>query len=252
MSASRRIGPEEPQQALAPRTGCAPASRDESAAVVLVQEKVLAEISHELGNFFHKLYYWSEYLRDAPARQSVDSTAGEMLERTIRNLEDFLKMSLGYFRPVHLSVVRMGAAEVVEGMLFQARARLNGTPLTVAQESDWRRAEILVDPGQISLAFEIVMRHLTTQIGPESQLGVGFGLGSRRDGPGLEARFRLQAPSEPPPLFRTAEAGVEWAVAERIVALHGGELVMQADDHREKTLIVFLPLRPLIEAEREV
>jgi signal transduction histidine kinase len=220
--------------------------------VVLLQEKVLAEISHELGNFFHKLYYWSQYLREAPARESADSTPCEMLERTIRGLEDFLKMSLGYFNPVHLSAVPMRAAEVVEGMLFQARARLDGTPLTVTQEADWRDAEMLVDPGQMSLALEIVMRYLAEQIGPESQLGVSVGRGTRRGCPGLEIRVCLQDPSEASPLFRTAEAGVEWAVAERIVTLHGGELVQQADDRGEKTLIVFLPLQPLIEVEREV
>jgi hypothetical protein len=28
---------------------------------VQAQEKVLAEIVHELGNFFHKLYYWADF-----------------------------------------------------------------------------------------------------------------------------------------------------------------------------------------------
>src|SRR5215470_605560 len=50
-----------------------------------LQEKVLAEISHELGNFFHKLYYWSDFLQDGRARRSPDATATQMLERTIRN-----------------------------------------------------------------------------------------------------------------------------------------------------------------------
>src|SRR5262245_2051455 len=27
----------------------------------VAEERVLAEISHELGNFFHKLYYWAEF-----------------------------------------------------------------------------------------------------------------------------------------------------------------------------------------------
>ncbi len=55
------------------------------------QEKMVAEITHELGNFFHKLYYWSDYLQEKRARRTQDVTATQMLERTIRNLEDFLK-----------------------------------------------------------------------------------------------------------------------------------------------------------------
>ena len=27
-------------------------------------DRILGEISHEMGNYFHKLYYWTEYLRD--------------------------------------------------------------------------------------------------------------------------------------------------------------------------------------------
>ena len=46
----------------------------EGAVPVYVQEKILAEISHELGNFFHKLYYWSDYLRERPTRKNADST----------------------------------------------------------------------------------------------------------------------------------------------------------------------------------
>src|SRR5213593_3522868 len=66
----------------------------ESGVSVVVQEKILAESSHELGNFFHKLYYWSDYLKERPTRRNADSTTAQMLERTIKNLEDFLKVSL--------------------------------------------------------------------------------------------------------------------------------------------------------------
>jgi signal transduction histidine kinase len=244
MSASKYPAADERRE-LVGRPVLAP--RPESGSVVIVQEKVLAEISHELGNFFHKLYYWSEYLKDAPARDASDSTAAEMLERTIKNLEDFLKISLGYFNPTQLAVVKMRVPDVVEGMLFQVRSHVNGTPVTVTHDGDWNGADLYVDPGQISIAFEIAVRHLAKQMGPESQLRIGFERSPRRDCAGLEVAFRLENPSEASPLFRTAEAGVEWAVAQRIVALHGGELTEHAEEHGAKSLLVFLPLQPLIE-----
>src|SRR6185295_19799090 len=94
------------------------ARRTEPSTAVVVQEKVLSEIRHELGNFFHKLYYWSDYLKERPTRQSADSTATQMLERTIKNLEDFLKVSLDYFHPTQLAFTRMAVPELVEGLMF--------------------------------------------------------------------------------------------------------------------------------------
>src|SRR5213596_1375296 len=156
MSATKLPGPEGHQK-LGPLAARPPVLRAEPATAVAVQEKVLAEIAHELGNFFHKLYYWSDYLKEKPARKSADSTAVQMLERTIRNLEDFLKVSLDYFHPTQLSFTRMGVSEVLEGVLFQVRSQLNGTPVTVGDMSRWGEvdADVLVDPSHLSYAFEV-------------------------------------------------------------------------------------------------
>ena len=223
-----------------------PVSRVEYAPTIVVQEKVLAEIAHELGNFFHKLYYWSDFLKERQTRKSADSTAAQMLERTIKNLEDFLKLALDYVHPTQLSFMRMGVSELLEGLLFQVRAHLNGTPVAVGDSEDWRgvQVQVLVDPSHLSHAFEVAVRHLTMQVGPESKIQIAIERVVRRNAPGLEVEFRLHGPNEASPLFRTAEAGVEWAVAQKVVALHGGELSEHAQDGREKQLVFFLPLCP--------
>jgi len=245
MSATKLPGPEAPQKfgPLAARSAAAVRS-DLSTQQMLAQEKVLAEISHELGNFFHKLYYWSDYLKEKPSRQSADSTATQMLERTIRNLEDFLKVSLDYFHPTQLSFTRMAVSELMDGLLFQVRTHLNGTPLTIAETAAWRGndAELLVDPGHLSRAFEIAVGHLTKQVGAESTIAIGIERCVRRDCAGLEVEFHLRQPNQDSPLFRTAESGIEWAVAQKVVALHGGELSERMDGPEEKRLVIFLPL----------
>ena len=245
MATSKLPGPEG-QQKLGPLPARPPALRSEHAPAVLVEEKVIAEITHELGNFFHKLYYWSDYLKEKPARKSADSTAAQMLERTIKNLEDFLKVSLDYFHPTQLSFTRMGVSELLEGLLFQVRAQLNGTPLTLSDDDGWRRedAEVLIDPGHLSRAFEVAVRHLTKQVGPESSVTIGIERSARRDRAGLEVGFQLRQPNEASPLFRTAEAGIEWAVAQKVVALHGGELLERNEGAEEKSLVIFFPLCP--------
>jgi len=236
MSATKLPGPEGHPK-LGPLAARSPALRAEPATAVVVHEKVLAEIAHELGNFFHKLYYWSDYLKEKPARKSADSTAVQMLERTIKNLEDFLKTSLDYFHPTQLSFTRMGVGELLQGFLVQVRAQLNGTPITVSDDDVWRRedAEVLI---------EVAVRHLTKQVGPESSVAIGIERSARRDRAGLEVGFQLRQPNEASPLFRTAEAGIEWAVAQKVVALHGGELLERNEGPEAKSLVIFLPLCP--------
>ena len=244
MSAGKISGPERAQK-MGPRAAATPAIRPEHATAVVVRdEKVLAEIAHELGNFFHKLYYWSDYLKEKPARRTADSTAAQMLERTIRNLEDFLKISLDYFHPTQMTFTRMAVGELVEGLLFQVRSQLNGTQVTVSDAGTWKdvEADVMVDPSHLSYAFEIAVRQLTKQIGSESTVAIEIGRGARREGAGLEVEFHLRQPNEASPLFRTAEAGLEWAVAQKFVNLHGGELLERSQVPGEKELVLFLPL----------
>src|SRR5438034_6680293 len=197
MSANKLPGPEGPAK-LGPLVTRPPLLRAEHGTPVLVQEKLLAEIAHELGNFFHKLYYWSDYLKQKPAPKSADSTAAQMLERTIKNLEDFLRVSLDYFHPTQLSFTRMAVRDLLEGLLFQVRAQLNGTPLTLSDDDGWRRedAEVLIDPGHLSRAFEVAVRRLTTHVGPESSVPVAIERSARRDRAGLEVGFQLHQPNE--------------------------------------------------------
>jgi len=158
MAASKYPSPEARQSVNA--IGARPRTPRAGAALVPIQEKVLAEIGHELGNFFHKLYYWADFLQDKPARQSAEATAVQMLERTIRNLEEFLKVSLEYFHPTQLSCMRMEAGELVEALLVQLRAQVNGTPVSIADAGDWRDGGIMVDPGRFSQALGVAVRHL--------------------------------------------------------------------------------------------
>ena len=219
-------------------------SDDVADASGVMQEKVLAEIAHELGNFFHKLYYWSDFLKERPGRQSADLTAAEMLENTIRNLEGFLKISLDYFHPAPLAFTRMAVADLVEGLLFLARSNLNGTPVVVSDSRQERDAEMMVDPGQLSRAFEVTVRHLTKHVGNDSSVRIEVRHATRAGRIGLEVAFHLQNANDASPLFRTPEAGVEWALAQKVVALHGGELDENIHGQGGKCIDVFLPLCP--------
>src|SRR5437899_1140441 len=102
----------------------------------------------------------------------------------------------------------MGVSELLEGLLFQVRAQLNGTPITLSDDDGWRRedAEVLIDPGYLSRAFEVAVRRLTTHVGPESSVTVAIERSARRDRAVLRVGVHLHEPSEASALFRTAEA----------------------------------------------
>jgi signal transduction histidine kinase len=215
----------------------------EQGSLVVVQERVLAEIAHELGNFFHKLYYWSDYIKsDSEGARKADSTAGHMLERTITNLEDFLKVALEYFYPIKLNFTKIAVAELLDGFMTALGSHLNGNEVRVFRDDLGEPATILVDPARISQAFRIALHQVHEDLKSGGALTVSMGKGSRRDFPGLEMRLEVEPKVPPSPLFRTAEAGVEWAVARKLIEMHGGEIVEQYDQNERRVVLIFLPL----------
>ncbi|HLK10064.1 MAG TPA: hypothetical protein VKW76_01660 [Candidatus Binatia bacterium] len=238
MAAGKSLSPERYEvEPVGP--GQAPAAPP--ATPVLVQEKVLAEITHELGNFFHKLYYWSDYLQEKRAGRSSEATATQMLGRTIHNLEGFLKGVLEYFQPSQIAPTRLAVSELIAGVLCHLRGRLDDTPLAVAETDGWENGGVMVDSARFSQVAQLVARRLAEHCGPGSRCEARF---ERvwRDGPGVRIDLAVRGSSPAAALFQTAAAGVEWALAERIMALHGGELVASEPAEDERHIVVFLPL----------
>ncbi len=217
--------------------------RAEHGSLVVVQERVLADIAHELGNFFHKLYYWSDFIKtDGETAKKADSTAGHMLERTIANLEEFLKVALEYFHPITLTFTKVPVDELLDGFMAHLGSHLNGNAVEVRRDEIDPPATILVDPTRISQAFRIALHHVHEDLKRGGGLTVALGAAKRRDFDGLEMRLDVEPTSPTSPLFRGAEAGVEWAVAQRLIELHGGEIVERYEANGRKVVTIFLPL----------
>lgn len=219
-----------------PRTAAAMApSSDAAIRAVDGHERVLGEISHELGNFFHKLYYWAEFLQEKrpPAE---DGTGAQMLERTIRSLEDFLRSALEFFHPVQLACLPMPAADVASALVGPLRARLNGTPFVM--DACGSGGTILVDPARLSQAWSILTRVLLRRVGPGSRVRLVVHEAACGSRSGVRFGFAIEGGEAAAPTLDTAMDAVEWAFAERIVALHGGELVRGASEGAEALAIV--------------
>jgi hypothetical protein len=204
----------------------------------VTEERVLAEIAHELGNFFHKLYYWAEFLQEKRADHSSEATAAQMLTQTVGGLEEFLKGTLDYFRPLKLSPVQMPLADIVAGMVVQLRAQLHGWPVRVSDQGGWEQRAVLIDPARLPAVFLAVGRRLTER----APAGTGVHVGLESSSDGIEAVFRVEGRFGTPG-FQTAASCVEWALAERIVALHGGRLQQRDVPDGPPVLELFLPFQ---------
>src|SRR5262245_61454841 len=202
------------------------------------EERVLAEIAHELGNFFHKLYYWTEFLQEKRADHSSEATAVQMLTHTVGNLEEFLKGTLEYFRPLKLAPTRMLLSDMIAGMVVQLRAQLHGWPVRVTDAGGWEHQTVLIDPARLPAVFLAIGRRMIERAPAGSGVHVGLEAGADS----VEAVFRVEG-SFGGPGFQTAAACLEWALAERIVALHGGCLhERDAAADGSPALVLSLPL----------
>jgi signal transduction histidine kinase len=183
------------------------------------QEHVLSEISHELGNYFHKLYYWAELLRE----QRLASAAAEpaaLLERTIRDLETFLKTALEFFRPISIVPMAMSVDDLTAAIRASVARQADATPVSWNGEGRGGTGTVAIDPGRFSFILEAIVRRV---LGPE----VGSLVGEvEAEGGGSAGRYALTLTGRGGEQTVTQSVGtaIEWAIVERVVELHGGSV----------------------------
>jgi hypothetical protein len=184
-----------------------------------------AEIRHELGNYFHKLYF----LAEQHAGTADDLTA------TLQRLEAFLALALEVARPLALSPVAMSVGDVVAGLAALAREG-DGRTVAVTGPAAWDGARVAIDAAQLPAAFRGLVA-ATVRDGGALALDVAPGA---RDGrAGVELHL---SPAAPPTDDAPADAIVRWAVAARVVASHGG--VLRAAPGTPPAVVLFLPFHP--------
>ena len=150
---------------------------DGQQTLALADERVLGEISHEMGNYFHKLYYWTEHLKSHAGGDPTDITATEMLESTIGRLEHFMRMILEYFAPARLRFNRVEAADLVSGLA----SRLSGRRLRVQAADSVARMAVLADASLIGPALRTVFERVATTLIDEDEMLVILSAATRHE-----------------------------------------------------------------------
>ncbi|RMD82496.1 MAG: hypothetical protein D6815_09095 [Candidatus Dadabacteria bacterium] len=201
-------------------------------ALGLPDDRILGEISHEVGNYFHKLYYWTDYLKNNHS-SGGETAAVEMLEETVGRLERFMRMMLEYLAPARVSFSRVEAGDLLAGLAD----KLPGRSVDVVGPDGWRRRKVLVDPSLMAHAVRTIFERVAGTLLDEDTLKVGIAEAERREFRGLEFEFRAGAGLG---ANERLKKGIEMAVAEKFILMHGGELIERLEPPRG--LIIFLPI----------
>jgi signal transduction histidine kinase len=202
------------------------------------QERLLSEISHELGNYFHKLYYWAEILREQrPA--GADAEPAGLLEQTIRDLENFLKTALEFFRPISIVSMAMSVGELTKSLRALVVRHVEPAPLRWEADVADATATVAVDPGRFSFVVDGLVRRL--RAAPDA----GVTATVETQGPAGDAWYVFTLASRGPDraVGVSVAATIEWAIIERVVELHGGSVDATATGG-ECTVRLRLPVRP--------
>ncbi len=198
-------------------------------------DRILTEVSHELGNYFHKLHYWIDFVKSeiASTAEEGDQAGLDMLEDTTERLEAFLRMTLEYFTPPRLSFDRIRVDDLVGGI----RKRLKGRSLEAKGLDEHAQTEVMIDVSRMTHVVRTVVDRISATLVEGNALTLKLARSTRGEFDGLELEFfagdaRVNG--------ATLTSGIEMAVAEKFVQVHGGELFERGGDHR--SLVMFLPL----------
>lgn len=192
------------------------------------QDRVLAEVAHDLANHFHRFYYYFELLEGA-ADGSVEAAA-DLIERTRRTVEDIetlTKAALAFVRPMELRMLRVSVGDLVSSLRQHAGDR----EILVSGEDGARAAGVEIDPARLSEALATLVRGATGRAEAGEPLRVEL-IG----GTSVGLRFHLEGRAKP-------ERGdhLALALAGKILDLHGGQLDLGPPESTAWTL--WLPVR---------
>lgn len=227
--------PSRPRRAAEPAAKAALPPAPERPDFAARQARLLAEVSHELGNYFHKLYYWAELLREQ--RAGGESEPAELLEHTIRELETFLKTALELFRPLSLATMAMSVGDVVASAQALLKRHVESSRCTWEDDAAGTAAMVDIDPGRFSFVLDALVRRVQGADTPAIVAAATLADVREPDAFVLTVRARGVRP-----VPSAVAAAIEWAVIERIVEAHGGtvELVATAS---ERCVRLRLPVR---------
>lgn len=207
------------------------AAAEPSGQIVVIRPDVVDTVGHVLGNLFQRIYHLVDRTSGAAPAEAGD------LHRNVHRLEDFLQLVMDYISPVPLALAYVPATEVAQSL-----ARQLSDTVGCAVRVDARVAvdgRLLVDPGRLARGFRLLARQLEASAG--SGVTIDLKVAGRAAGRTLSLKARVPRQLQ---AQRGSDAEMEWAVAERLVEMHGGGVRRDALPNGDLTWEISLPLQP--------
>lgn len=218
-----------------------PAAVEQQAGSLLrIDEAVVHDLAHELGNYFHKLYYWTDCIRSGATDVEPGPAPADALDQTLHRLQAFLNLSLLYFEPVVAQRIAVRGADVVKAFESLLRSENPAAAVAVADTPAACEARLEIDTTRLSTAFRTIAHLLDA--GPGTELGLEADV--VRAGRGKD-RLQIVVSASGDSVdaaARRAQRLVEWAVAARMVELHEGELKTNEQRPGSARCVLTLPL----------
>lgn len=200
-------------------TGEAPGSSAEGSttpgvSVLTVEDEVVRDLRHSVGNYFHKLYYWADRIAsedDGTARAELQ----EELNGALQRFQEFLEVGLRYFQPDVASPIAMPAADIASASEALLRNELPGCAVAVDIDPGARDLAVSVDPQRFSQALRIVVDVL----GGAARETFGCAISLADDGEAVE--FTIEATGGEAPVEMPV---MQWAIARKAISMQGGTL----------------------------
>ena len=209
-----------------------PGSVSSNGSAALDQE-VLRDLRHAVGNHFHKLFYWADRL------ESETGSTGQVEELTgaLQRFQEYLELGLGYFEPNEGSLLEMGLAEFADAAAKVVHDHLGATEVTLELVAPDQSRGVRVDPQRLSLALRLV----TDLLGGPSREAFDIRIVAEKDSGVCAMRISARGgepPSELPVL--------EWAIARKAIAVQGGMLarLSETNDSTVEGCVLRLPFGP--------
>jgi hypothetical protein len=215
-----------------------------SPETILVEEEVLRDLRHELGNHFHRLYFWAESLEGDASGQEALLASGQTLLHSVGKLEEYLNLALRYFEPNRPAEARISVRELGEAVDSYLRTERSDARVELRTASDLERAQVAVDPERLSLLLRIVARRLHAGLTNGSVGSCTCRLGAHQSGQG-DRTVKIEMAIAG--LADKSRAGkdfsvMEWAVARKCAAMLGGVVYWEQPDGGERCCTLTLPL----------
>ena len=198
--------------------------------IVLIRPRVVENVGHVLGNMFQRIYHLIERTREGDVAMAAD------LDTSMRRLEAFLQLLMDYVSPVSLRVQDVSLADVVESVARQVGNAV-GHPVTIESAVPADRL-VLADAGRLARAFDLLRLRLCPQPGCEEAVRIEATTGM--DALSLALVIRIPRGCL---LEDSSESEIQWAVAEKLLEVHGGVLQQSSTVSGGVLWEIMLPLQ---------